>query len=264
MGPSWCRPSSLQPFAFLLGLLVLPCCHAEHPAGGSRGGLLVLFPPRHPPAAQTLFHPMAGAPAPPRAHPCQNTSPVPEPKAVGAATPSARLGWWCRVGTEGTPRLGASGSGGPGPWQGMAWPGRAACGDTGVCTMAGPWGWSTAAPGCASGSCHPQGARRGENWGPASPPMSPDPPALQCQPWGSPFIAILGGPGQGSSCVHTQGVSTALQGADPSLGTLSWVLILLPLTRSWALAPTGVVSPHRPPHPLMNRFISLRLFSPEW
>lgn len=66
VGPSWCHPAFSQPFAFLLGSLVLLCCHTEHPTDGGRGGLLVLFPPALPSCSPDPVPPHGGCPSSPQ------------------------------------------------------------------------------------------------------------------------------------------------------------------------------------------------------
>ena len=219
---------------------------------------MVLSPPAPPSRSRDPCpHPTAAAPAPPGARPCQNTSPVPEPKAVGAAAPQLLTVSVVQDGDRGRPGLGAGSCEGLGARWGTARPRWAAHGDTGACAMAGPWGWSAAAPGCVWGSSSRGSWGRGQPGSSQPPRVSCFPHTLQRRPRGSPFISILGPPGSGVSHVPNPmgsplpcGVQTLARGASHG-----WVRTLLPLALSWAAgsgrdgcAPSPPLSPGEPLH----------------
>lgn len=117
------------------------------PRGRGPGRSFGAIPPRATlPQPRPMSHPMAATLAPPGARPCQNTSPVPEPKAVGAAAPQCLTVSVVQDGDWGHRGLGAGSCEGLGAWWGTAQPRWAAHRDMGACAVAAPWGWSAAAP----------------------------------------------------------------------------------------------------------------------
>lgn len=182
MGPPRChpgRPAASWPFAFLLGLPTLPSAPQVRARGVSwcyRPPCATLPQPRPP------SHPMVATPAAPRARPCQNTSLVPEPEAVGAAAPQRSATTVVQDGDRGHPGLGLAAVRGLGHG-GAQW---AAHGDTGACATAGPWGGGWLHRG-VRGAHHLQGAGAGESGGPANPAKSPTSPRPAAPALGEPL-----------------------------------------------------------------------------
>lgn len=217
--PSRCHPghpTSSQPFAFRLGLPALPCCRSERPAGGGRGGLLVLSPPAPPSRSRDPCPTPRWPPwLPPGARPCQNTSPVPEPKAVGAAAPQCLTVSVVQDGDWGHRGLGAGSCEGLGAWWGMVGGTRG----HGCLCHGSIVGLERGCTVVSVGLITPRKLGQGTSRTWSAPPCLLLPPlpavpapggALHLHPW-SPQLRV-------KPCPQAHGVPAALWGTDPALG----------------------------------------------
>lgn len=162
------------------------------------------------------------------------------------------------MGTRGTPRLGVGSCKGLGARWGTAQPRWAAHGDKGVglphaYATAGLWGWSTVAPGCAWGSCHPQGAGAGDSRGLTSPAMYPASPLLcNASHGGAPSSPSLVPPQLGiEPCPYSMGSLLTCGVQTLAGGDLRrWAPTLLPPALSWD--PGSSWGGRGCPHPIVS------------